>query len=79
MVVIGLFKDDDKTRHIQIECSKDNKTYLLKADTEIDLTCAACGDITISELNDKYIDMNNLSMSRKNIKLYFENSGGKCN
>lgn len=77
--VKSLFSEDDKKRYIQIECTRDNKTYLLKVDNEIGLSCAACDEQIISDLNEKYIDIDNLSMSRKSIKNYFENSRGTCN
>ncbi len=80
MIVFGLLlSNGDNYRHIQIECSKNDKNYLLKVDNENGLSCAACEEDIINELNEKYIDIDNLGSTRKNIKLYFENSGGTCN
>lgn len=80
IIIIGLLiaaivpeesKDD-------ITCKLNDKEYIIVIEKGKEITCATCEEKMLQEFNDKYLDINDINLTKKNIKSYFSNNSGEC-
>lgn len=77
MVIIILIFVPETTKEI-LTCELNDKEYIIIIEKEKELTCANCGEALLQEFNEKYLDKNDIYLTKKNINSYFTNNSGKC-
>lgn len=77
MVVIILIFVPETTKEI-LTCELNDKEYIIIIEKEKELTCANCDEALLQEFNEKYLDKNDIYLTKKNINSYFTNNSGKC-
>lgn len=67
------------TKTKDLTCNLNNKEYIIVVETKKEIMCASCEEYMLKELNDKYLNKQNINITIKNIKSYFKNNSGTCN
>ena len=65
-------KEDDMT------CTLNNKEYVIVMKKGETVSCATCDEELLNEFNNKYLDKDSVSVTKKNIRSYFTNNNGSC-
>lgn len=76
IIIISIISYNIST-HI-VECNLNNQDYIVSYKKGQNIKCSVCTEKMVKELNKKYLDKDNISLTRKNIKSYFKNNGGSC-
>lgn len=74
----GRLVEEIKTKEIEIECSINDKDYIINVGSDGYFNCSNCSNDIQKELKNNYIDFSNLSKTKNNIKEYFTIKDGRC-
>ena len=74
----GRLVEEIKTKEIEIECSINDKDYIINVGSDGYFNCSNCSNDIQKELKNNYIDFSNLSKTKNNIKEYFTFKDVRC-
>lgn len=66
------------TPKLNMTCTLNDKVYVISIE-ENNISCVSCDDVFLKELNEKYLNKNDVFLTKENIIAYFNNNSGKCN
>lgn len=75
-IILAIFIPEETKE--DITCKLNDKEYIIVIEKGKEITCATCEEKMLQEFNDKYLDINDINLTKKNIKSYFSNNSGEC-
>lgn len=76
-IIISLLVPE-KTKD-DMTCTLNDKEYIFIIEKGKEIICASCEEVMLQEFNEKYLDKDDLALTKKNIRSYFTNNSGECN
>lgn len=75
-IIISLLVPE-KTKD-DMTCTLNDKEYIFIIEKGKEIICASCEEVMLQEFNEKYLDKDDLALTKKNIRSYFTNNFGEC-
>jgi|GEM_PF-3357978 hypothetical protein len=75
-IIISLLVPE-KTKD-DMTCTLNDKEYIFIIEKGKEIICASCEEVMLQEFNEKYLDKDDLALTKKNIRSYFTNNSGEC-
>lgn len=75
-IIISLLVPE-KTKD-DMTCTLNDKEYIFIIEKGKEIICASCEEVMLQEFNEKYLDKDDLTLTKKNIRSYFTNNSGEC-
>ena len=77
IMIIPLLLVPEETKD-DMTCTLNNKEYVFVIEKGKEIICASCEEVMLQEFNEKYLDKDDLALTKKNIRSYFTNNSGEC-
>lgn len=78
MIIPSLLSSHETKTKDDMTCTLNNKEYVFVIEKGKEIICASCEEVMLQEFNEKYLDKDDLALTKKNIRSYFTNNSGEC-
>lgn len=77
LLLVKIFGSNEVLKD-DMTCTLNDKEYVIIMEKGEDISCASCDDDMLKEFNEKYLDKDDISLTKKNIRAFFTNNSGTC-